>query len=244
MPNYGGLTRDATRKPLLERGIVGVTLSLDHLFVMTAPEAPGADRLAEFGLAEGSPNRHPGQGTACRRFFFHNAMLELLWVDDPDEIRNDRTRPTQLWQRWSEREHDSPFGVCFRPESGPREALPFDTWSYRPEYLPDSLTIEMASDNPLSEPLWFYLGFGQRPDARPEDQREPLVHPVGFHEVTAVTIEGPGLERLSETATALAKAGIVALRVGETHLMEVVFDGGSAGRREDFRPELPLVFRW
>ena len=26
--------------------------------------------VAAFGLSEGTPNVHPGQGTACRRFFF------------------------------------------------------------------------------------------------------------------------------------------------------------------------------
>jgi hypothetical protein len=28
-----------------------------------------------------TPNRHRGQGTACRRFFSRNAALELLWVE-------------------------------------------------------------------------------------------------------------------------------------------------------------------
>ncbi|MFQ5891004.1 MAG: hypothetical protein ACE5JR_13315 [Gemmatimonadota bacterium] len=31
---------------------------------------------------------------------------------------------------------------------------------------------------------------------------------------------------------------------GGGHLMVVTFDGGAAGRSEDFRPDLPLVFRW
>jgi hypothetical protein len=40
--------------------------------------APEAERIAAFGLCEGPSNVHPGQGTANRRFFFRNAMLELL----------------------------------------------------------------------------------------------------------------------------------------------------------------------
>ncbi|AFY78420.1 MAG: hypothetical protein IGR93_19055 [Hydrococcus sp. C42_A2020_068] len=59
-----------------------MTFELDHLFICTAIGAPEADRLLSFGLTEGTPNIHPGQGTANRRFFFHNVMLELLWVLD------------------------------------------------------------------------------------------------------------------------------------------------------------------
>ncbi|MGE5154985.1 MAG: hypothetical protein ACM3ST_13340 [Bdellovibrio bacteriovorus] len=56
-----------------------------------SPGTPAAERLAAFGLTEGAPNRHPGQGTACRRFFFRNAMLELLWMDEPAAVRSEGT---------------------------------------------------------------------------------------------------------------------------------------------------------
>jgi Glyoxalase-like domain len=91
-------------------------IELDHVFVCTAPGAPEAERLIEFGLHEGSPNHHPGQGTANRRFAFVNAMIELLWVEDSSEAQNQNTRRTLLWERWSGRYHNaSPFGICLRP---------------------------------------------------------------------------------------------------------------------------------
>ena len=62
-----------------------MSFELDHLFILVAAGGPEAARLSELGLVEGAVNRHPGQGTACRRFFFHNAFLELVWVDDPAE---------------------------------------------------------------------------------------------------------------------------------------------------------------
>jgi len=58
-------------------------IELDHLFVCTALDAPAAEKLIQFGLREGLPNQHPGQGTACRRFAFFNAMIELFWVSNP-----------------------------------------------------------------------------------------------------------------------------------------------------------------
>jgi len=57
-------------------------IELDHLFVCTTPGAPEAERLVQFGLHEGPPNQHAGQGTANRRFAFANAMIELFWVSD------------------------------------------------------------------------------------------------------------------------------------------------------------------
>jgi hypothetical protein len=75
-------------------------VELDHVFICVSQGAPEADYLTHFGLIEGAANVHPGQGTANRRFFFRNAMLELLWVENPDEARNAQTAPTMLWERW------------------------------------------------------------------------------------------------------------------------------------------------
>ena len=73
-----------------------MTVELDHVFVCVAPDAPEADLLVAFGLLEGTPNTHPGQGTANRRFYFRNAMLELVWVRDEDEAQSPLIAPTRL----------------------------------------------------------------------------------------------------------------------------------------------------
>src|ERR1700761_6859505 len=95
-------------------------IELDHLFVCTDPDAPEAEKLIQFGLREGAPNQHPGQGTACRRFAFANAMIELIWVSDTKEAQSQHTKRTLLWDRWSGRDSiASPFGLCFRPINAP-----------------------------------------------------------------------------------------------------------------------------
>ncbi|MDJ0592016.1 MAG: hypothetical protein QNJ72_18845 [Pleurocapsa sp. MO_226.B13] len=60
-----------------------MTIELDHLFICSQVNAPEIDRLLDLGLVEGSSNTHPGQGTANRRIFFANLMLELAWVESP-----------------------------------------------------------------------------------------------------------------------------------------------------------------
>jgi Glyoxalase-like domain len=111
-------------------------IELDHLFVCTTPGAPEAEKLVQFGLHEGSPNQHPGQGTANRRFSFANAMIELIWVNDAREAQSQNTRRTLLWERWSGRETNaSPFGICMRPADSQDTEPPFAAWEYRPAYL-------------------------------------------------------------------------------------------------------------
>src|SRR5262245_501405 len=108
-------------------------VELNHLFVWTNSGGPEADRLAAFGLTEGEPNTHPGQGTACRRFFFRNAYLELVWDRDAAEAQAEVVRPTGLWPRWCGRSVTaSPFGLCLRPARPGGEGLPFTAWEYRP----------------------------------------------------------------------------------------------------------------
>ena len=103
-----------------------MTLELDHMFVMTSRGGTEADTLTSLGLTEGRGRRHIGQGTANRCFFFRNTMLELLWIDDVEAARSERTRRTRLWERWSNRDRGaSPFGICVRPGRGSGPATPF-----------------------------------------------------------------------------------------------------------------------
>jgi hypothetical protein len=206
-------------------------LAIDHLFIMTSAGAPAAERLREFGLTEGSGNRHAGQGTACRRFFFQNAMLELLWVEDEAEVRSDAVRRTQLWEHWSGRERGaSPFGVILRGGEG----APFASWEYRNPGMP-GFAIEVAEGTQLEEPLWFYFAANYPPSAQPRE------HACGVRELTGVRVIGPTLPEDSLTR-AMVRAGVIAAGPGG-HRMELEFDRGG-GQEMDFLPDLPLRIRY
>ncbi len=49
-------------------------MELDHVFIFTTKPKQVASTLQEFGLRERTSNIHLGQGTACKRFFFH-----IIW---------------------------------------------------------------------------------------------------------------------------------------------------------------------
>jgi hypothetical protein len=135
---------------------------LDHLFLMTAPGAPEADDLVARGFVEGPPNHHPGQGTACRRFFFANAMLEFLWVENEEEARSEIVRPLRLWERWAGRiAGASPFGIALRP-AAPGLEPPFATFEYWPPFFPAPARVDVRAAI-IEEPLRFCLPYFERP---------------------------------------------------------------------------------
>lgn len=219
-----------------------MSVALDHVSVCCAVGAPEAEALARVGLKEGTPNTHPGQGTACRRFFFANAYLELFWVEDAAAARSETVRPTRLFERWSQRGKGAcPYGIVLRPAEGAVDPRPpFLSWAYRPSYLPGGLAIEIARDTPLHEPELFFLAF-QRGRAR--NGEEPVRHDLPISELRGITISMPG-GALSAAAQALRAAAPVVFREADHYLMELTFDQAAPRSALDLRPGLPLALRW
>jgi len=220
-----------------------MNLELDHVIVCCDVGAPEAATLTAAGLAEGSSNVHLGQGTANRRFFFHNAYLELLWVSDLAQARREPARRTRLWERWLRRKQGAcPFGIALRPiEPEADDPPPFPTWAYHAPYLPAQVSIGIALATPLTEPEFLHLTFATRPEAK---KREPMNHPSRFARLTDIRIGVPSTNGLrSQAAKATSAAGLIAFYEAPSDVMELVFDGGASGRRIDLRPTLPIILQ-
>jgi hypothetical protein len=225
---------------------VEISIEVDHVFVMAAVGAPEGDRLVELGLVEGSSLRHPGQGTANRRFFFANAMFELGWVHDPAEAQSDAepARRLHLWERWAGRDGSAcPFGVCLRPTAGTSDVAPFPAWEYWPSYSPVGLPV---ANNSIvdTEPLVFYIPSHRRMDTAPADRREPYEHALPIRELTSVRIFAPGAADPSPAMLATLQTGAFSFEPAARPLLELGFDGKRQGQRADLRPALPLVLLW
>jgi hypothetical protein len=108
--------------------------------------------------------------------------------------------------------------------------------------MPD-LVLQVAAEAGLDEPLWGYLSYGMAPADWPAARRQPIEHPAGLREVTALTLSCPRLREGSLTGR-MARENVISLQSPVPHCLELEFDRGETGRRVDFRPELPLVFRW
>jgi hypothetical protein len=201
---------------------------LDHLFVWTAEGAPEAKLLIDSGLTEGTPNKHPGQGTANRRFFFNNAFIELLWVHNKEEAQSERA--LHFWERWSGRNTGAcPFGFIFRPQDRDGCDPPFATWEYRPAYLPENLSILVGKNaERLNEPMLFCMPFGRRPDSFLQGSRELLTHKSGVSEIRELRLSLPAVDLLSDVLQAAVSARLINLQSGSQFKLEIAFDGSQS----------------
>ena len=185
-----------------------MAIHVDHLFICTTPGAPEARLLFDAGITEGSPNVHPGQGTANRRFFFENGYLELLWVSDEAESRSPLAAPTRLWERWSGRgEGANPCGICLSSPAGVNGRLPFATWNYEPDYLPERHQILFADGLSLSEPEIFVLDWPHRWSPG----EVPTEHAAGLSRIQRVSVGLGQPESVSATLNAAVAAGFFGL---------------------------------
>jgi hypothetical protein len=190
-----------------------------------------ADRIGRVG-------QH-APGTACRRFFFANAYLELLWVDDAAEAGSEPAKRTRLLDRWALRRAGAcPFGVILRPSIDAAEARPpFPTWSYTPPYLPAGLAIDVADGTPLAEPAVFYMAV---PRSRGRRGGQPIDHEPPVRTVSRVSIEGPLPGERSAASRALEDARAVVFADASAYLLTLDFSGAPEAIA-DLRPGLPLV---
>ncbi|AMY08722.1 hypothetical protein LuPra_01926 [Luteitalea pratensis] len=218
-------------------------MELDHVFVMCDVGAPEAAALHALGLREGSPNTHPGQGTACRRFFFGNAYLELVWVANADEAQTPAVAPTRLWDRWSQRRRGaSPFGIVLRGGRAASNAAPtWPTWPYRPSWLGEGQSIEFAQDTPLREPEIIAMPFVRE---RARAGLEPLDHDFPLTHITSTTCGLDAASQLSAASQALHASGIVSFEPAREPTLRLAFADAVEGKTMDLWPTLPLVLEW
>lgn len=197
--------------------------------------------LIDFGLTEGERNDHPKQGTAVRRFFFNESYFEFLYICNEEDVLSPISKPAQYYERITTKtDQISPFGICFRPSDNGLNFLDYNTWSYRPKYLPSPLKMEVYGHD-LNSPMLSHMGFISDSSFK---KRVKQRHNIGFKSISLVTIYGPHLTLDSPIKQDLHDADVVKFKIADEHLLEIEFDGGLQDKSHDFRPEIPLVFNW
>jgi len=212
-----------------------MSLELDHFFILTEPGAPAASSLSDIGLVEGTANDHPGQGTSSRRFFFANSMLELLYIRDAREATVGPGSRFGLTERKADRSA-SPFGLVFRA-GGESNSEHFPGWQYCPEYLGAEQYFHVGKNSDqIDEPLCIVL---------PQTFSQPTRQPGNgrFDNVTEVRVSFPS-RRTSPVLEAVGQCRMLSLISGESHLMEIVFNGHREHQSKDLNPFLPLIISW
>lgn len=216
-------------------------MEIDHIFICIKEPEKLSKILIEFGLTEGEPNVHIGQGTANRRFFFQNFGLELLYLNNVEKLLSPLTAPTKLYDRLTNESADtSPFGICFRPSPKAMRIEDYSTWEYFPLSFPKPFKIDVFNA-PFSDPLFEYMGFLTTADKQIHLRRK---HSLGVENLTSTIIHTPYDALDSDLKQDLEKFNIINFETSDTHVLELEFDQHRQGQRNDFRPELPLIINW
>ena len=211
-----------------------MNLELDHVFILVEPEAKVADLLVAQGIKEGSGNKHPGQGTSNRRFYFSNGMLEFLWVHDAEEAING----PGLELRFPERANHSiasPFGVILRNKDNSSVEMPFESWEYQPDYFapPQAFYVGVNSNN-LIEPLCIYAPF-IKPKSSNREFENNISTSINHVHIHTTSKDTQGVLSIVDQADRLS------IQPGSEHLMEITLNGNKSNCTQDFRPDIPLI---
>lgn len=210
-------------------------LELDHFFILTNKPKEVGDLLLSMGLPESFSRDHPGQGTSNRRFEFANGMLEILYVRDRDESVSGPARNLKFVER-AENSNASPFGVILTRTDDFDSGMPFDGWTYQPDYFDPPNAFHVGSNSEIiEEPLCIYVPFAD-PVGRIEEKGV-------FKSISEVKMFVP-LAEMSPALHSLKPVDRLQILQGSEHLVEVTLDRGSQGLQKDFRPELPLIINW
>jgi hypothetical protein len=211
---------------------------LDHIFLAVSKGGPEVEQLLAVGFLEGASNTHPGQGTACRRFFFENGYLELVWLEDFDEAASRLVAPTGLAARVGSEPGASGLGICIRPKDGALNDLPLRTWPYQAPYLPPGVAIPMAANSSLHhEPLLFFLpGIPQ--------QRAFHRHANESRKITEVSVTLNVEQGCSPELEWLAESGCIRTAAGNRESVLMELDHGVQGRLLAVQTRTPLMVKW
>ena len=215
-------------------------LELDHFFILTDQPEQAGDRLVDFGLQESFRRDHKGQGTSNRRFVFANGMLELLYLRDAMEANQGPANSLHLVERLA-RPDASPFGVVLTRTCEQEIPMPFQGWSYQPDYLPAPNAFHVGANSAiLAEPLCVYVPFISQIKRDKKVKRDKDETPSGT--ISKVTV-AVAKEDFSDTLKDLSSVNRLAFIKAEEHLVELTLGNGESGEGQDFRPHLPLIIR-
>lgn len=210
---------------------------LDHLFILTEPGAPVAEKITEIGLVEGNANTHPGQGSANRRFFLENFTIELLYISNEDEARQGLGRDLRLLDRYQSQKA-CPYGIVSRVTE-PGTAPEFNSWKYYPDYFNGDLCFYVGVNSDcLSEPLCICM-----PPELPLKNKIPEQYANKGWRLSSVEIAVP-VEKPSEELACFAAMESVKIRFGQPHQMTLCLNHGENRKSLDLNPVLPLVIQW
>ena len=214
---------------------------IDHVFMFVEADGPEIALLEATGLVETYRRVHPGQGTRNVCYCFDNLFLELLWVDDPDAARSDPIKRTGLYERSLWRTNGAcPFGIAWR-QSSTHPTMTVPTWAFTPPYLPDGVSITVATDgDDAGQPMMFESPGSTAPADWPPEKRGALQHGAGLGAVREIALMMPPASAPSAALKSIAGNCSPHLRLGQASTYAMHMRIASLDHEPDVQLSLPL----
>lgn len=212
-------------------------MELDHIFLFVEDVDRAILSAEDIGLVETYRRAHPGQGTANVCYAFENAFLELIWLTNREEAESVAIRRTRLAERadWR-RAGTCPFGIAWRGQEGEQELV--ETWPYTPPYLPEGMSIPVAtiSEEP-SLPMFFQSPGRLAPRDWPDERKGQLQSALGYTTIEDIELQVPRDLPIPDELKVLSGAGLFSLGRAESWEVKLVI-----GKEDSTRATLPLPF--
>ncbi|MEL6628741.1 MAG: VOC family protein [Bacteroidota bacterium] len=251
---YETATGDTTKTAVTD-------LRVDHLNIWVNNPGVAEQQLTALGFTAGPdslPVIHAGQGTAGRYFYFLNGYLELIFVYDEVELKQNNALNAALdftARANFDKNGAAPFGIALKVKDYEVAKIPFPKVKYHQKWMDENANIYAAKNSKthLAEPSIFVVypamesgtfeSVAQLDSLPTEDPswKSFFKHPNGAQRITDIIIFSNGLGPNTETIKAVNEIENLRVKNGSTHLMELYFDNNIQGKSHDLRPELPLI---
>jgi len=212
-----------------------LSYTLDHFFIITAPDARVADALPDHGFVESASRRHRGQGSANRLFVLNGFALEFLFIEDAQEAATGAGKDLTLLER-SMDPKACPFGIVVRTNN--TSVTPdFAHRMYFADYLPEDVGFYVGENSrSLQEPLCICMP--------PELSARSEVNDKNAEKVlTELVISTPGNDH-SEVLREFGKIDKITVQQEDTFNARLCFNKAKTATTLDLNPDAPLVLNW
>ncbi|QNM86661.1 VOC family protein [Polaribacter pectinis] len=236
-------------------------LQVDHFNIWVTNPKKAKEKLTEIGFTSVPDSLsaiHKGQGTAGRYFHFLNGYLELIFVYDLKELKDNNLINNDLGftkRANFQKNGASPFSIALKVKNYDVDKIPFEKVAYHQDWMEENTNIFSAKNSKthLNEPSIFVVypeiesptfeSIKALENTPSEDSywKSFYKHPNGAKKITRLIITSKNLDLKTTTIKAVNGIENVTVKKGKEHLMELYFDNNVQGKTFDLRPELPLI---
>lgn len=225
-------------------------LEVDHLQIYLEESFPQIFALKDLGLNNGNQIvHHEERGTASTLFFFGNAYLEIIWIEDRTVFRRYAAQTRMnlgLRSQWQQT-GASPFGVALRSKSFK------GVWTNSSLNSPfefargySETTINFSADNleAIQEPICFTLpnqiALTNWLDSTNAVHQRLMTHLLGIKKLTNIKITVNTTKPLTNALSFLQENQIITIERGLSPLLTLTFDNNAQNKMIEARPILPI----